>query len=93
MNWRAYGRIKYKQWRNGRGGRWTCRITWYCKRRDDDQRTMYDIRLRMETEEREWNEYPATLQEADRLWDKFKEDHPRLMPGEFEKHMERRRGQ
>lgn len=70
-----YGRERFKQWRNAKGGKWTARITWFHKR---DGQTMVDIRLRLETPDGETNVYPATAEEADAMWDAFKADWPRL---------------
>ena len=75
------GRKKYKQWRNGKSGAWTARITWY-HRRDRNQR-MTDIRLRLELVHEDINDtttedkYPNSIGEADTIWKQFLTDHPR----------------
>lgn len=55
--------MKLKMWRNGRGGRWTARITWY----DGNK-----IRLACLVGNEEHNFYPTSGDEANRIWELFK---------------------
>ena len=65
-------RSKIKMWRNGKGGQigavgeWDARITWYEGSNDD-------IRLKMDTVDGVQNVYPKSREEADLLWEDFKE--------------------
>lgn len=58
-------RMLRRQWRNGPGGRWTQRARWY----DIDGQ---NIRLNFLNAEYQWNEFPESTEEAQRLWDDFK---------------------
>lgn len=78
MNRKRYGREKYKQWRNGKGGRWNARISWFHNRDENQEAT--NIRLRFENANGEWNVYPASKAEADKLWDAFKDAHKQGKP-------------
>lgn len=58
-------RFSYKQWRNGPKGKHTTQITWYHKEKGTD------IRLIMEDRVRSESVYPASPEEANRVWDLF----------------------
>jgi len=62
-----------RQWRNGRGGKWCCRIRWYEGVGVDD---CADIRLQMEDCERKVNFYPNNQETADHVWSLFKQGAP-----------------
>ena len=57
-------RSKIKSWQDLRSG-WSFRITWY---EDGD-----DIRLKIETDDGVRNIYPENREEADMIWEDFKE--------------------
>lgn len=63
-------RSKYKMWRNGRGGCWSCRIIWY---QGEDPN---DIRLELMDCEREVQVFPKTREEADHIWFQFRNGAP-----------------
>lgn len=73
---RSTGRSMLKEWKNGRGGRWTCRIRWYCQQGHAPARTPYNIRLALVNDIGEWNLYPETLEHANKVWSAFKAAHP-----------------
>ena len=58
-----------KMWRNGRGGRWTTRIRWYESKADG-------IRLDMEDSERRHSYYPQSQNEAEHVWQLFRNGSP-----------------
>jgi hypothetical protein len=57
-------------WRNGRGGDWDARITWY--QGPDD-----DIRLKMDTTDGVRNVFPNSREEADVIWEDFRTNNQR----------------
>jgi len=61
-------RFKHKLWRNGPGGRWDCRITWYGEGKD----AVDNIRLECECPVGKMNIYPDTKHDADRIWKEFR---------------------
>ena len=63
-------RSKYKMWRNGPGGRWTTKITWYQGESPDN------IRLELEDCNGEQQVFPQTREEADHIWFQFKQGSP-----------------
>ncbi len=66
-------RSRHKEWQDGRGGKWTCRIIWY------EEGDGENIRLHLETPDGIQYLYPKTVDEAQGIWDKFKVDHPKLV--------------
>ena len=60
-----------RQWRNGRGGRWTARIRWY----DDGGSS---VRLQAENQDGLRHLWPKSVAEAEEMWREFKQKHPRL---------------
>lgn len=63
-------RYLLKMWRNGRGGKWDCRIRWL------DEGDCINIRLELEDCERKHNLYPTSEIEADLIWSLFKLEAP-----------------
>ena len=69
-------RVKIKMWRNGKGGQigavgeWNARITWY-------QGPYDDIRLKIDTVDGVRNIFPKSREEADVIWEEFKENNQR----------------
>ena len=63
------GRERKKSWRNGSGGKWTTRITWF-------EGSPGDIRLQIEDFERKENVYPETKEKADHAWQLFRSGSP-----------------
>ena len=61
-------RSKHKWWRNGRGGRWTCRIIWYGEGQDCHE----NVRLKCECEYGVMNLFPNTLSLAGIFWATFR---------------------
>ena len=68
----------HKQWRNDRGGKWDARIRWY------HESEGVNIRLQCTTVDGVVNLYPKDKEEADALWDEFKENNvrPKDLPQE-----------
>ena len=62
-------RSKIKMWRNGRGGDWSARITWY----EGDG----SIRLKLDTVDGVQNLYPKNREEANAIWEEFRENNVR----------------
>lgn len=65
-------RQKHKQWRNGKGGQWNARITWYGEGKSCSE----NIRLSLEDCDHTINYFPKTLEEADHAWFMFKQGAP-----------------
>ena len=67
-------RSRRKEWKNGRGGRWSTRIIWF----DDHGGSELggDIRLALEDCERKVNLFPSSKEVADHIWFMFKNGSP-----------------
>ncbi len=63
-------RSRHKEYQNGRGGKWTCRIIWYQEHGGEN------IRLHLETLDGGVDMYPESTDQAQVIWDEFKADHP-----------------
>jgi hypothetical protein len=59
-------------WRNGPGGRWSARITWF----GEGDNRQANIRLELEDCERSINLYPDTKEKADHIWQMFRQGAP-----------------
>lgn len=65
-------RSRKRVWKNGRGGRWDCRIIWFDDHSGNDLGG--DIRLSLETSEGKYNLYPDSKSAAEQIWQAFKLD-------------------
>ena len=64
-------KLKHKlkrQWRNGKGGKWCCRIRWY----EGEGENGIDIRLQMEDCERKINFFANNKKTAENVWQLFR---------------------
>ena len=61
-------RYKHKEWKNGKGSNWTCRIIQY------NEAGRFNIRLQVEDESRKLNLYPHNENDAIKIWDRFKDE-------------------
>ena len=70
-------RSRKRVWKNGRGGRWGCRIIWFDDNPGNDLGG--NIRLSLETSEGKYNInfshlYPDSTPAAEQIWQAFKLD-------------------
>lgn len=61
-------RSRLKLWRNGRGGKWTCRIIWF----GEGDECQNNIRLACETPTGVRQIYPRSEKEANEVWAEFR---------------------
>lgn len=60
-----------REWTNGRGGNWSCRIRWYAK--GQSLLGGEDIRLQIEDLEYKKNVYPINQEKAEQVWQLFRQ--------------------